>query len=279
MKQIIKKLTILGIIATLLIGSLNALDLMLLGNYDKEFVQNEGLENFVVSEKLDGVRAFWDGKNLYSRNGKPLNPPQWFIQGFPPFSIDGELWNKRDNFSQILSIISTDKDKSLWEELQFFVFDVPSEQIGLLHRLDTLKSFLTQNPNKYIKIIPQENISSFDELDLKLETLLQAKAEGLVIRHIHKPYIVGRSKFDLKLKPFSSDDCKIIGFTQGKGRFHSQVGSIICQKDDLTLKIGSGLSDDLRANPPQIGTIIEYKYNGTTSNNLPRFPVFLRIKE
>lgn len=107
-------------------GFTNALDLMLLSEYDKNFIQKEGLENFLISEKLDGIRAFWDGQNLYSRNGKKLNPPQWFIEDFPPFSIDGELWNKRDNFSNIIKIINTDENELLWNDLVFYIFDVPS---------------------------------------------------------------------------------------------------------------------------------------------------------
>lgn len=45
------------------------------------------------------------------------------------------------------------------------------------------------------------------------------------------------------------------------------------------IKIGSGLKDKDRANPPQINAIITYKFSGYTKNNLPRFPIFLRLKE
>ncbi len=44
------------------------------------------------------------------------------------------------------------------------------------------------------------------------------------------------------------------------------------------IKIGSGLSDAQRVNPPKIGAIITFKYYGLTSKGNPRFPVFLRIR-
>lgn len=260
-------------------GFTNALDLMLLSEYDKNFIQKEGLENFLISEKLDGIRAFWDGQNLYSRNGKKLNPPQWFIKDFPPFSIDGELWNKRDNFSNIIKIINTDENEFLWNDLVFYVFDVPNQTYGLLNRLKIIESYLQNKSNKYIKIIPQTEINSFEKLDSKLDFITNNNGEGLVLRHKNKPYINGRSKYDLKLKKFLSADCEIVGYTEGKGKFINKVGSIICKDKTMEFKIGSGISDDFRENPLPIGSIIEYKYNGKTINDIPRFPVFLRLKE
>lgn len=41
------------------------------------------VRKYLVSEKLDGVRAYWDGKNLISRNGNVFAAPLWFTQGFP----------------------------------------------------------------------------------------------------------------------------------------------------------------------------------------------------
>lgn len=262
-----------------LFAPLNALDLMLLSEYDEDFVRSEGVENFLISEKLDGIRAFWDGKNLYSRNGKKLPAPAHFTRNFPPFAIDGELWNKRENFSEILSIINTRDNAHLWENLRFHIFDVPSETIGLESRLSRLRAHLAQNPSDYIVIIPQTRLKSIDELQSTLAQITRECGEGLVVRHAQKPYITGRSAFDMKMKAFRSDDCKIVAYTQGRGRFRDQVGAIVCASGEMRFKIGSGMSDDFRANPPPLGTIIEYKYSGKTSNNLPRFPVFLRVKE
>ena len=58
-----------------------------------------------MSEKLDGVRCFWDGKAMYTRNGHIFYSPDWFRQALPKMALDGELWGDRDNFSKIVSIV------------------------------------------------------------------------------------------------------------------------------------------------------------------------------
>ena len=49
------------------------------------------VSEYWVSEKLDGIRARWDGRQLLSRSGKPFYPPAWFIAYFPAEALDGEL--------------------------------------------------------------------------------------------------------------------------------------------------------------------------------------------
>jgi len=33
-----------------------------------------------MSEKLDGICAYWDGKELLSRGGKVIHAPKWFLK-------------------------------------------------------------------------------------------------------------------------------------------------------------------------------------------------------
>ena len=61
--------------------------------------QNVG--GWLASEKLDGVRAYWDGRNLLSRNGKIIATPGGWSAHFPPFALDGELYTARGEFEKI----------------------------------------------------------------------------------------------------------------------------------------------------------------------------------
>ena len=79
-------------------------DLMLLQNYD-----NQDIRGWVMSEKFDGVRGYWDGKQLISRQGQQLSAPAYFIKDFPPFAIDGELFSERNHFEEIASITKSYK--------------------------------------------------------------------------------------------------------------------------------------------------------------------------
>ncbi len=76
----------------------NERDLMLLGTYE-----NQDVQGWVMSEKLDGVRGYWDGKTLFSRPSKACPCPllTYFTAQFPPFAIDGEIFSERNQFEEI----------------------------------------------------------------------------------------------------------------------------------------------------------------------------------
>lgn len=233
------------------------------------------VKEYFVSEKLDGVRGYWDGKNLLSKTGKNLNPPQWFIKNFPPFAIDGELFTNRGEFEKIVSIIKS-KQKQ-WQELKFFVFEVPNQKGDLLQRLEVIQKFLEKNPNAPIAIIPQHQFDNAQMLKDFLDEIQKANGEGIILRKKHTPYQTGRNASALKYKFFFDAECQIIDYQKGKGKYANLVGAIICKDEKHTFKIGSGFDDNFRKNPPKIGTFITYKYYKTTKNHLPKHPVFLRI--
>ena len=79
-------------------------------------------DGWLMSEKLDGVRAYWDGKKLLSRSGKEFATPTWFTKDFPPFAIDGELWSKRGDFENISSITSVKKPHDGWKDITYNIF-------------------------------------------------------------------------------------------------------------------------------------------------------------
>lgn len=60
---------------------------------------------WIGSEKMDGVRAIWSGSNFYSRNDNQFYAPKFFVKDFPNCTLDGELFTKRDDFSNCISII------------------------------------------------------------------------------------------------------------------------------------------------------------------------------
>lgn len=73
-----------------------SMSLMLAKVWDPETQDPTG---WLMSEKLDGVRCFWNGSTMYSRNGNKFFPPKWFKDALPKdLALDGELWTKRDDF-------------------------------------------------------------------------------------------------------------------------------------------------------------------------------------
>ncbi len=249
------------------------LDLMLLEQY-----KNQNITGWVMSEKLDGVRGFWNGKTLLSRQGYPFSAPAYFMQNFPPFEIDGELFSTRNQFSQISSIVRG-SDAEKWQQLKLYVFDVPNVQGDLFARLQKLEIYLKEHPTPYIKIIKQIPIQNKAHLNSFFQKIQKLKGEGMVIRNPKSPYIKGRSAQILKFKAVYDDECTVISHHKGKGKYKDKMGSLSCQNQYGIFKIGSGFSDKERENPPQIGTLITYKYRGFTSKGKPRFATYWRIRQ
>ena len=74
-------------------------------------------------------------------------------------------------------------------------------------------------------------------------------------------------------------ECKVLGYTKGKGKYKDVIGAIRCQLDNgVEFKIGTGLSDALRAKPPKIGEMVTFQYQKFTKYGKPRFPVYLRVR-
>lgn len=249
-------------------------DIMLVGVY-----KDQNISGYVVSEKYDGVRGFWDGEKLLSKSGKRLFAPEFWTKEFPPFAIDGEIWSKRGEFEKILSIVTTKDDKSRWSELKFMVFDVPNAKGGLFERLEVLQKYLNVHPNSPIQIIKQEPIKDKKELKKRLKKVVDLGGEGLVVRDPKVGYIKGRSDKILKVKPYFDSECEVVAINDGKGKYKGMMGSITCKDGDVVFRIGGGFSDEMRANPPKLGTIVTYKFNSFTNGGKPKFARFLKIKK
>lgn len=243
-------------------------DLLLLKTY-----KDQNITGWVMSEKLDGIRAYWDGKNLISRGGKIIHAPKWFIADYPPFEIDGELWTKRGDFENISSIVRDKRPGKEWEEIKHYIFEVPHAEGGLFERLKKLKPYAS----KTIRILKQIPIKDNTHFELLLKEIEEQGGEGLVVRDPKAPYINKRTSKALKVKTFHDAECTVLGYTKGKGKYKNVTGAIACQLENgIQFKIGTGFSDEMRTNPPKIGEIITFKYQGFTKYGKPRFPVFLR---
>lgn len=268
-------LRILIFIITFLSLTLAKENLLLLKTY-----KDQNISGYYMSEKLDGIRAFWNGEKLLSRNGHEIYAPKWFLRDFPPFKIDGELWSKRGDFENISSITSEFKPSIKWQELKFYIFEVPEQKGNLIQRLNVLKEYLKTHQNTTIRLIEQQICKDKAHLKSFLKSVEQKGGEGVVLREPNAQYIAKRTSKALKVKSFDDAECKVIAHHNGSGKFDNVLGSLTCKNDEnVTFKIGSGFSDNERANPPKIGEIITYKYQGLTKNNKPRFPIFLRIRK
>ncbi len=261
--------------------------LMLLKQYDSSIDVN----GWVMSEKLDGVRAYWDGKRLISKQGNIFHAPTWFTEGFPDFELDGELWLGRAQFAETVFIVRKVIPDNRWKNITYQIFEVPNQKGNLFKRLSVLKKFLATTKSEHLKLITQKTIDSNQDIEQELKRVLALGGEGLVVRNPKVLYTTGRLDSALKVKLKQDAECIVDGYIDGKGKNQGKVGSILCRlipdqvarlfpkldaNKGVAIKIGSGLTDAQRPNPPKIGARITFQYMGTTKKGLPRFPVFLR---
>lgn len=231
-----------------------------------------------MSEKLDGVRAYWDGKQLISRSGRILTPPKSFTQGFPPFALDGEIWSRRGEFEHIASIVNTKVNKEGWAELTYNIFEVPHQKGGLVQRLRVLEAYLKAHVADKLHILNQIVVNDEQTVRSFYEKVIALGGEGIVLRDPDEPYYTGRTSSALKHKPFTDAECRVTAVIEGKGKFSGQLGAFKCDYLGKKIKIGSGLTSEQRKNSLAIGAIVSFKYYGLTHLGNPKYPVFLRVR-
>lgn len=232
-----------------------------------------------MSEKLDGVRGYWDGERLWSKNGQPFYPPTQFTQELPPFALEGELWAGRNRFEFTTATVLRQQPHPGWLELKFAIFDVPQQDKTFRQRIALAQQWFQHHPSSYAFVIEQIPINSEHHLQQEQQRISDLGGEGLIARDPNALYTAGRSHSICKIKPYQDDEAMVIGHINGNGRNSGHLGALVVQKPDgITFKIGTGFSQSERENPPPVGTTITYKYNGFYNSGIPKFPVFLRLR-
>ncbi|CAD8118720.1 unnamed protein product [Paramecium sonneborni] len=234
-------------------------------------------KGYYLSEKLDGMRMIWTGSKMYSRNGNPIQFPEFFVKGWPKSYLDGELWLERDQFSKLVSItkrqVPVEED---WRRVKYMVFDAPGLKLPFKDRYQKFKQACEQ-ANEYIVYVPHIECKGYDHMIDELEAVQEKEGEGLMLRDPDSLYEQRRSDKLLKVKTFQDDEATVLAHEQGSGRCQGMLGSLkVKNTSGIIFNIGSGLTDDIRQKPPKIGSTITYKYYGVSKNNVPRFPIYLR---
>lgn len=235
---------------------------------------------YLVSEKLDGIRALWDGRTLKTRRGGTLNAPAWFVEKFPARPLDGELWAGRGRFERLAGIVRKEKPVDAeWREVRYMVFELPEAPGTFRERVRALRRLVDETAVPWLQAVEQAEVGSRKELDRRLARVVRAGGEGLMLHRADAPYATGRSDDLLKMKPLQDAEATVIGHLPGKGKFSGMLGALrVRTGDGIEFNLGSGLSDALRRDPPPIGTIITYRYRDLTERGVPRFASYYRIR-
>lgn len=236
------------------------------------------LAGWWISEKYDGMRARWDGQQLWSRGGERITAPAWFTAGWPPQPMDGELWAGRGRFEFTVSTVRRqqpqDKD---WREIRFMVFDLPAQAGTFDERLSALKRLLPLPAAPWLLPVAQQAATTHAALMALLDKTMKLGGEGLMLHRGASLYRAERSDDLLKVKPHQDAEAVVVGHVPGRGKHAGRLGALeVRLPDGRRFRLGSGFTDAQRRNPPPVGATVTYRHDGFSASGLPRFARFVR---
>jgi DNA ligase-1 len=254
--------------------------LMLAHNYDSSIP----IGGWLASPKLDGMRAYWDGgwsrgklassvpfantekdfryvkppvaTGLWSRYGKVIQAPDWWLNTLPLMPLDGELYMGRGRFQDVISTVKTIVPGPDWEQVQYFVFDSPPAhamyQNGEIRETNFRKIFsnlvyemellpesinggksmpfrmvyqhLTQFPHLATNMwsvlaqeeLPLNETQAQNRLNELLEAELEQGGEGIIVRNPSSFWCPNRARSVLKVKGMRDDEATVLGYIWGR---------------------------------------------------------------
>ena len=246
-------------------------------------IYRQGIDvtQYLVSEKYDGVRAIWNGSELRFRSGNRVNAPGWFTASLPATPLDGELWLARGKFAELSGIVRrTEPQETEWRRIRYMIFELPGAPGSFIERANRIRAISEELKLPWLLAVDQFRVADTTALMRLFKQMTKEDAEGLMLHRADALYVTGRSDILLKLKPLQDAEAKVIGYVAGKGRFAGMVGALKMETaDGKHFRIGTGLSQAVRQQPPAIGSTVTYRYQELTLNGLPRFPRYWRLRE
>ncbi|SFU46558.1 DNA ligase-1 [Polaromonas sp. YR568] len=242
--------------------------------------------DYWVSEKYDGVRGYWDGEKLLTRGGERIAAPAWFTAGWPKVPMDGELWAGRGQFARAVSTVRQQKpDDAAWRGMRYMVFDLPAQSGRFSDRVPALGGVVSRIDQPWVQAVAQSKVPNHPALQALLTRTVKSGGEGLMLHRGASLYKSGRNDDLLKLKTHEDTEARVVGHIPGKGKYAGLVGALLVEmpgqdgKAAQRFKLGTGLSDEQRRNPPPVGSTVTYRFRGLNDSGIPRFASFMRTQE
>lgn len=232
---------------------------------------------YLVSEKYDGVRAYWDGSSLHFRSGLPVAAPAWFTASLPSVPLDGELWLAQGRFEALVGAVRRARPQTPeWRAIRYMVFDLPGAAGSFAERAARIGAIF-QSATGPVVAVAQQRLTSRAALDQQLQAVIAAGGEGLMLHRADAPHTPGRSGVLFKLKPRADAEAQVIGHVPGRGKHEGRLGALrVRTADSVVFLIGTGFSDAEREAPPAVGQWVTFTHRGLTEAGVPRFASYLR---
>lgn len=214
--------------------------------------------NWWLSEKYDGVRALWNGKEFYSRSGKTIsNIPKYFKENIPSTYLDGELWIQYGKFHEVSSLLFRNSIKvELWKNVKYMVFDLPSlSNMPYEQRITALSALEGELPS-HVKVVPPVQCKGKEDLMEYFNGIINAGGEGVILREPNSYYAHSRSNSLQKLKWYFEMEVKFVGMSNGQ---------LVCEEYNGNVCVVQ-CPPDLLDDPMPYGSVVVVKHLGKQGN-------------
>jgi DNA ligase 1 len=302
--------------------------------------KKHGIGGYFLSEKLDGMRAYWDGgisrgnltseipwantykdfrrvdpvyaTGLWSRYGKPIYAPEWWLDKLPDIGLDGELYLGPGTFQELMSIVKVFEPGPEWDRVKFYIFDMPSDTMifedgrindnwiisgsNRIVRIPALPYYIVKKElEKLENFVPQEQLPPQTSKAIKIiEEKLSEVNEGLILRNPNTSWVPKRTNNLLKVKKYIYGEAEIVGYIWGKGKLENLMGAmIVLWKDKLfelsgfteeeriiqgpgTREPGKTVTMNCNAKYFIRGETVNFKYRELSNNGIPKEATYFR---
>ncbi len=225
---------------------------------------------WLESEKLDGVRAYWNGRRIFSRQGNVYRAPDWFTAVLPrDRKLDGELWMGRQMMQTTISVVKSGPSER-WRGVSYVLYDLPEHGGPFRERIAKANQLFPHDSPGHVRTLPHRPVQSVKHMFERLAELVKGGAEGLMLRALDGLYEDCRSSNLLKLKPWQDAEAVVFGYNDGKGSNTGVTGGLKCRMPNGNEFSLGQLTAEQRRVPPKIGATITYKYTELTRDGIPK---------
>ena len=235
---------------------------------------DQAVDGLLMSEKLNGVWARWDGEQLLTRNGNKIHAPHWFTKELPAACIlEGELWLDYGRFQEVCGIVRSLSGN--WNSVTFNLFNTISS--GSYQ--DRMADVSQLNLPPHVRFIEQKTITSKAALHDYLDQIIKRGGEGIIIRSAFNQHKDGVARDILKLKPRTDAEAIVIDVVEGKGKMTGLFSALVVLFNNKTFKIGLYANQPKYSKANWLDKQVTFSFLELTTNGIPSQPAFIGIRD
>lgn len=233
-------------------------------------------QGWLMTEEVAGLRCLWTGQELIQSSGNVLPAPMFFIQGLPiDTKIDVVLVVGKGDGKKTVTL-TRKGDGEIWKETKLVVLDLPGLRKPLEERVTCVGDLVTVLQLPHLVTPNYELCRDIDHLQETLRTVLLKGGQGLTLRQPGSFYENKRSKSFLSVRPTLTGEATVHNYEPGRGRLEGLVAALVVKAESgLEFRIQAGLPEDLRRNPPALGSKVRFQYQEHSASGAPKCPVYL----